>query len=126
MDSRVRFIIAMDSLLLVLPLFAYLLGKEWAALMMLNIAVPFVHVLALHSGISAFHHWQGRWKNLETAWMLALSCTACFMMTALLANWYIKAGWNIIGIYDNILWSYMHYCSGRVVIGFHRYVRKHG
>jgi len=126
MDKGLRRIIAFDSLMLVLPFIAYLSDNYWACLLVLNLAVPTVHACALYSGISSFQHWQGRWKNLETAWMLALSTTACFMMLALLANWYVKAGWNIIGIYDNMLWSYMHYCSGRVVLGFHRYARKYG
>ena len=122
----VRLTIFMDSMALTLPLFGYLSGNNLLALGVLNVLVPLIHFRAIYTGVDAFKHWQGRWKSAESAWILSLSNISCLMMLCLLADWYIKAGWNIIGIYDNLLWSYMNYCTSRVLVVFHRYVRAHG
>lgn len=121
-----RLIMMGDALALVLPLLAWLSGNYFMCLMVLNVTVPIIHLYAIRSGIDAFSHWQGKWKCLETPWILGLSTTACFMMLVLLADWYLQRGWNIIGIYDNMLWSYMHYCAARAIYVFHGYIRKYG
>jgi hypothetical protein len=124
--AGVRFTIVLDFLALVLPFIGYLTGNYMLCIWTLNIIVPCIALRAIYTGILAFKEWEGRWRCPESAWMLLLSNVACFMLLVLLADWYIKAGWNLIGIFDNLLWSYIHYCASRVFVAFHGYVRKYG
>lgn len=125
-DFRTRMIIAADSAALIVPFVAWITNNYLVCIWSLNILVVLVTLHALHTGVKTFQKWQGKWECLETCWMLALSCTACLMMIVLLIDWYIKTGWNLIGIYDNMLWSYMHYCAARAIGAFHKCVWKHG
>lgn len=125
-DFRTRMIIAADCAALIVPFVAWMANNYLLCIWSLNILVVLVTLHALHTGVKTFQKWQGKWECFETCWMLALSCTACLMMFVLLADWYLKAGWNTIGIFDNLMWSYMHYCAGRVFVAFHGYVRKYG
>lgn len=121
-----RLIMTGDCLALVLPFIGYLFGNYALCLWVLNILVPCIVVQSIYTGALAFKEWEGRWRCAESAWMLLLSNISCFMLLVLLADWYLKAGWNTIGIFDNLMWSYMHYCAGRVFVAFHGYVRKYG
>lgn len=123
---RHRLIMMGDSLALVLPFAAWLAGNYFVALLVLNIMVPYATVLAICNGVETFRHWQGRWRCAEIPWIISLSTITCFMMLVLTADWYIKRGWNLIGIYDNMMWDYVHYCSARAICVFHKYVRKYG
>lgn len=121
-----RLIMTGDCLALILPFSAWLAGNYFVALLVLNILVPLATFFAILSGIETFRHWQGKWKCAEIPWMIGLSTTTCFMMLVLIADWYLKRGWNLIGIYDNMLWDYVHYCAARAIYIFHKYVRKYG
>lgn len=125
-DFRTRMIIAADSAALIVPFVAWIMGNYLICIWTLNIIVPLITLNALYTGVKTFQKWQGKWECLETCWMMALSCTASFMMIVLLIDWYMKTGWNIIGIYDNMLWSYMHYFAVRTISFFHKYVWNHG
>jgi hypothetical protein len=124
--SGVRFTITLDCLALILPFIGYLSGNYALCLWALNIIVPCIVAQSIYTGLLAFKEWEGRWRCPESAWMLLLSNISCFMLLVLLADWYLKAGWNTIGIFDNLMWSYIHYCASRVFVAFHGYVRKYG
>ncbi len=124
--AGVRLTITLDCLALVLPFIGYLSGNYALCLWALNILVPCIMGQAIYTGWLAFKHWEGQWRCFESAWMLLLSNIACIMMLFLLADWYIKAGWNDIGILSNLLWSYMHYFCARMAMAYHGYVRKYG
>lgn len=124
--AGVRLTVALDCLALILPFIGYLCNNYAVCLWTLNIIVPCIVVHSIYTGWLAFKRWEGQWRCPESAWMLLLSNISCFMLLVLLADWYVKAGWNLIGIFDNLLWSYMHYCASRVFVAFHRYVRKYG
>lgn len=124
--AGVRFTMALDCLALILPFIGYLCNNYAVCLWTLNIIVPCIVVQSIYTGWLAFKRWERQWRCPESAWMLLLSNISCCMLLVLLADWYVKAGWNLIGIYDNLMWSYMHYCASRVFVAFHRYVRKYG
>lgn len=124
--TRERLIVAMDSAALLIPLFGWLTGNYFLALWYLNVAVPIVHLHGLYTGIQAFREWQGRWRDFETFWITALTTFSCFFILVMLADHYAGEKWNNVGLFDNMLWSYLHYAMARGILHYHRYVRKHG
>jgi len=124
--TRERLIVAMDSAALLIPLFGWLTENYWLALWYLNIAVPVVHLRALWTGAQAFREWQGRWKDFETFWRTALTTFGCFFMLVMLADHYAGKKWFNVGLFDNMIWSIIHYWLAVGALCYHRYVRKYG
>ena len=121
-----KFIVQSDMMMLLGPFALYVNGLETIALWVVNILVPLMFVVALRTGVQAFVRWQGCFKSYLTQWHVAMSTAMCGVVLILLADWYVKLGWQTIGVMHHLLWASVHYCSARLIACFHQRVKEHG
>jgi hypothetical protein len=122
--QKTKIIPVIDTFALLIPLFVYyILNQPTLTLWIVNVTVPIVFSLQIATGYAALKLRNGNWTKSEIErnihfWLIASTMAGVIGLTSL-PSWYMQKGWDTVGLYNHLKWSYVFYVKSRVIVLWH-------